>query len=507
MPLTTNKTFWVDVDNEKRRAYLAVHGDMPEAVVTYDEIVADVKALGIVLNSLGCKNIKAFVDSLNEGAQPGKVLIAQCIEPVNDQKGRLVKCYPEPEVPIKKPVAKADEVEVHEGVDTQSHYERSDIITVSKGDKLFHILPPVDGEDGEDVYGGSIPRKLGAEARFDLGINVAHDGDLIMAIDSGQLIYENDKIRINTVLKISGDVDFGVGNVNFIKDVSVVRNILDLFKVKCGGTLEVGGLIEAADVETGADLVVVGGITGKEKGTFNIGNDIRSKYITNATVLAKNDITVGIEVVNSSVNCGGRLTISNGKLVGGHTYAMGGITVKNLGSEGEILTRVEVAIDESLKSKYDEYLPKINLNNHKIKKIKQVVEPLLANQKQLNAEQKGKATELLFQTYELDDEVNVMVTELRNLYNNIQARGVEEIIVTGTLYPKVALFFPRVEAKNIKCISGPIKIYPKKVGQNQRVVAEHMSTGDTTDLGAVAGVDEFWGKLEKLIQEDEPKAK
>jgi hypothetical protein len=100
-----------------------------------------------------------------------------------------------------------------------------------------------------------------------------------------------------------------------------------------------------------------------------------------------------------------------------------------------------------------------------------------------------------------------MVTELRDLYNNIQARGVEEIIVTGTLYPKVALFFPRVEAKNIKCISGPIKIYSKKVGQNQRVVAEHMTTGETTDLGAVARVDEFWEKLEKLIQEDEPKAK
>ena len=499
MPLTANKIINVDVDAERLTATISLNGDTMPGSITADQIMAEVAELALKIDEQGKKNIQAFANQLANETLPDPVVVAQGTPPQNDQPGRIEKLYEDQTAP---PPDQKKEQDQPDQENTQSHYDRSSIITVDKGQKLLKLAPPVVGKDGLDVYGKIIQRKTGREFKVTLGQNVQQEGDTIIASCGGQFEFENQKAWVNPKLEIKGNVDFSVGNIDFAGEVVIAKGILDLFKVQSRSTIAVKGAIEAAEVCAGIDLIVTGGITGKEKGKIFAGNNIESKYITNAQVRAGQDVIVHKEIINCDLACKGRVTVENGPLVGGQTIATGGITVKQLGSEAGVPTVVEVGIDEALKLKFEEVAPEIEQKRRKAEKVKQVVEPLLQNQKFLNPEQKEKATELLYQAMELEESVDLMIEELRTIYQNTQEKAVPEIEVTSVAYQGVVVRFPRVQTTIKEAIKGPLKITPSKVNGTLKVIAVDSKSGYAHDLGASADPDDFWVSLEILLKSD-----
>ncbi|MCK5272354.1 MAG: DUF342 domain-containing protein, partial [Sedimentisphaerales bacterium] len=300
-------------------------------------------------------------------------------------------------------------------------------------------------------------------------------------------------------LEISGDVDFSVGNIDFNGEIEIRKNILDLFKVHSKSTITVHGIIEAAEIHTEKDLNGLGGIAGKEKGEISAGQNINAKYITNAHVRAGQDIKVHAEIVNCDLACKGSLTIEKGPLVGGHTLAFKGIKIKDLGSEADVKTLVEVGIDEDLRLKCDKLAPEIQLLRRKAGKVRQVVEPLLQNQKYLNSEQKEKATELIYLASELDEQAESLTEELRGDYQKTIEDGVFEIEVAGTLHTGVMIRFPRIEAFITSPLPGPLTIAPRKVEHTLQILAIDKNSGSTHTLTAGITNDPMWDTLEKLF--------
>ena len=269
------------------------------------------------------------------------------------------------------------------------------------------------------------------------GMNVRQDGDVIFAESDGQLIIQGNKVMVSPKLEIPGNVDFSTGNVNFNGEVVIAKNVLDLFSVSSSkGSVAIHGIAEAATVWAAEDLIITGGIAGKEKGVFGAGKNIESKYITNAKVRAGGTITVHSEIVNCDLACAGKLTIETGPLVGGRAVATGGAKVKELGSEAGIKTILEVGTDESLREKCLEVAPQVDIRLRKASKVRQTVEPLLANQKQLNAEQKEKACELLYSADELECEVKDLIRQLRDVYEASLEKGVPEVEILGQLHAR-----------------------------------------------------------------------
>jgi len=497
MSLTANDIIRLDVDKDKLSAIVSLNKGDEGATMTAQEILDDISQQGIMIDDTGKKNTETFAQSILEGNNPEPITVASGKPPVHDKNGRIEKLY---QAPSEESSA---EQESEESSSTQSFYDRSSIIKVEKDQEVLKIHPPIDGEDGVDVYGKPISRKLGREANASIGLNMELRGDTVVATSGGQLIDENDKFWVNPRLEIKGDVNFSIGNIDFDGEVIIGKNVLDLFVIQSKSTVSIQGMVEAAEIYAGEDIIVTGGIAGKEKGKFVAGNNLQSKYITNAHVRAKNNVVVIKEVVNCDLACDGQLNIENGSLVGGNAVVTGGVIVKQLGSDVGVKTILEVGIDEELKVKFAEVAPEVEKRRTKAAKVREVVEPLLANQKHLNNEQKEKATELVYQAYELEDSAKEMIQELRVLYEKSKENAVPEILVQGIVYNGVEIHFPKVATTLKNPIKGPLKIVSGKINGSLRVVGVDANTGSTHDLGSGTGGEDFWTQLEILLKSDE----
>jgi len=156
-----------------------------------------------------------------------------------------------------------------------------------------------------------------------------------------------------------------------------------------------------------------------------------------------------------------------------------------------------------VKLKFLQVAPEIEARRRKAAKVRDVVEPLLANQKHLNGHQKEKATELLYQAYELEDSVKKMIDELRELYEEAKEKAVPEIKVQGIAYNGVEIHFPKVATTLKDPVKGPLKIVPGKRNGSLRVLGIDEKTGSTHDLGSGTGGEDFWTQLDILLKSDE----
>jgi len=483
----------VNISNDKLVATLSLHAAEPPDNITSEKILNQIRSMKIILDDEGKKAVEDFVAKLAGKEIPESVVIARGRKPEPDQPGKI-------EILFLKPLEPDHQPEESQEASRHSHYDRSSIVVVKEGQKLLRLLPPEQGQNGVDVFGEEIPRKLTTEAQLHLGPNVRQEDDIVYATCNGKVEYSNGKVWVDSMLEISGNVDFSIGNIDFPGDIHIGKNVLDLFQIKGGADIVVCGAVEAAEIHAQQDMVVTGGIAGKDKGIFSAGRDIKSKYITNAKVQAGRNIEVTKEIVHCDLVCQGRLIIENGDLIGGHTIATGGATVKTLGSEANVKTIIELGIDHELQEKYREFAPEIQQRRRKAEKVKQVVEPLLQNQKHLSFEQKEKATELLFQADELEDSTEQILEQLRQINRKNEEHTLPEVVVSGAIYSGCVIRFPRVQTTITTALSGPVKIVPRKVDAALRIVVVDERTGLVQDLGGNPWEGEFWENLDKLLR-------
>jgi uncharacterized protein (DUF342 family) len=216
---------------------------------------------------------------------------------------------------------------------------------------------------------------------------------------------------------------------------------------------------------------VGGGISGKEKGRCQAGRDVRAKYIRNAVVEAGRDVIVDKEISQSRVICGGKAQVEDGAILAGHVTATGGITCQAAGSSSGVLTVLEAGIDESVRRLVAEQAPKIEAEIAQIAKVRATIEPLLRNRKTLSAEQKEKATELLFNAGELEERNRQTIQMLQRRREETAARSVAEILVKQVLFAGVTIRLAGLETTIATPIRGPVRITLRKSGNVQRIVA------------------------------------
>lgn len=231
-------------------------------------------------------------------------------------------------------------------------------VQVEIGDVLAEKVMPIEGKNGMDVRGTVLEADQGKIPVFKFGKNVGEtpDGMTLMALKSGRLEYSADRIQINDVLVVSGNVDTTTGNIRFLGDVVVHGDIKSGFDVYCDGSLEVMGVIEAANVNIGKDLVVKGGIQGNTRFLIEVGGNILCKFIENASIFSKGDIVTDF-IVHSKVNCGGTITVKGkkGLVVGGELHAKTELNADIIGSYMGTKTLIEIGLDPNKRERLEAY--------------------------------------------------------------------------------------------------------------------------------------------------------
>jgi len=293
---------------------------------------------------------------------------------------------------------------------------------VVEGQALARKVQAQQGVPGRTVTGKLLPAKNGKDLPLPLGKNVhtSEDGLTIIADVNGEATYINNKINVETVYTINGDVDLKSGNQFFLGTIVVIGNVEDGFSVKATGNIEVRGNVGKAEISAEGDVIVHQGITGKGSGTVTAGKNVWAKFIENAQV-------------NAGENCEE-------------------INAKSIGSpSGGAETILEVGSDPKSKVKMDELDVKLKTLQRQIDELDKNIYTLNETKRQrktLPDDRQAVLDELVHKRDELAGEVSSLKTEYDSILvylNNLKVRG--KVSVSGRIYPGTEIVIRDIHEK------------------------------------------------------------
>lgn len=225
----------------------------------------------------------------------------------------------------------------------------SSVTVVIKNQLLAEKIPCTEGTDGVTVRGAPLKAKKGKDRPLPAGAGTqpSEDGLRLHAMIDGNLILKGGKLHVAPVFQVDGDVDYSVGNIDFIGSVLVNGAVREGFKIVTSGDIEVRGVVEGAHLESKSDIVITGGIRGMNKAEIRADGDITAGFIDQAHVRSNQNINVNNAVLHSDLAAHGAINVLGGQkaqLAGGKTQAGMEVVCLTLGSEMGTKTEVIVGV-------------------------------------------------------------------------------------------------------------------------------------------------------------------
>jgi len=218
------------------------------------------------------------------------------------------------------------------------------IHNVEEGGVICRIIDPTDGTPGRTVQDKEIPARRGREAEIPKGRNtdISKDGGALVATITGHVEFSGREFNVKPVLDIPGNVDFSVGNIDFLGDVRIHGDVCSGFTVKATGTINVEGVVEACTIEAGKDLILVKGVQGNNQAVIRSMGNVFAKYLESSSIYAKVNLDTEC-LINCTVYCDGNVSVNSGhkSIIGGRVSAArevsAGVVGSRTGSQTEIL--------------------------------------------------------------------------------------------------------------------------------------------------------------------------
>lgn len=295
------------------------------------------RAEGVEMGAAVLGNLQELMANPPANDRPQRVVIAQATAPVHGLDGWVEWTIDQ---------KNQQDAGQDEAVD---FYARSAYITVKPGDKLGVVHPPTDGSDGRDVLGKTLAAKPGKAVSLKLDESISRNakGELI-AQREGVLCRTGELAAVRQLIEIPEYVDFSTGNIDFVGDVVVSKGVRDLFVVKATGSIHVKGLIEAATMVAGADLVAEGGMAGRNRGSVDIQGNLIARYLDNVRGDVRGDLKVEREAINCDLVVHGGVQSPTGMLIGGRLVIVGAINIATVGSPAGVATELVLGTVPSL---------------------------------------------------------------------------------------------------------------------------------------------------------------
>lgn len=264
-----------------------------------------------------------------------KIEVAKGLPPVYGEDG-TVTYY------VKKDVDYHPEYSLEGTVD----YKNLDYFQmVKKGQILAELTKETEGSEGMNIYNGVMPTKNGRAASSPIGKNthLEQDDTVLVADCDGVIRFLRDTIDVNDMLKINSNVDQLTGNIRFTGDVNIEGDVSDGYSVTSGGNIIVKGVVEDATIDAAGDVHISKGINGGGKNLINVGGNLKCKYIEHANISVEGNISADY-IIDSVVTCKGNIELAGSRelIVGGDVKVLGELIAKDIGSESERLTKIEV---------------------------------------------------------------------------------------------------------------------------------------------------------------------
>ncbi len=352
------KQIKVSLKNDDLEAYINVpfvgEKDTLKATLTVDDARKALRNNEVVNGVLGNELERIFSESVFDE----DILVASGTPPKHGENAKI-EFYFETELEFKLREDKDGRIDYH---------ETSVLVNVRKGDQLCRRSPPTEGLPGRSVTDKEIPPKEGKDWVVPDGPNTEFapgDPNLLIASTNGCVTLNTSKlVEVKPKLEIKGSVDYSTGNIKFIGSLIIANDVKSGFKVNVSGDLEIGGVVEDAEVEAGGNALVKKGFIGHGKGLIKTGGDLTIKFAQNQNIICDGDLNTGGELMHCKGKVGGNLSASGrkGAIIGGEWEVAGSVEAMQIGSVSYTQTLVAVGCDFRLQER------KVEINQE-VKKI------------------------------------------------------------------------------------------------------------------------------------------
>lgn len=184
-------------------------------------------------------------------------------------------------------------------------HERGSFTPVEKGELIAEITLHTSGTAGKNVSGGAIPATAGQRASLTAGegASLVAEGTELRATRGGDLRRKQDRIEVTDLIRVAGNLDFGMGSIECEGSVRVEGDVLPEFHIRAGGDLVIRqGAIRGSRITA--------------KGNIKVG------YVSNSYVECESEVSILKEVLHSTVLSEDAITLSaTGRVVGGRLHA------------------------------------------------------------------------------------------------------------------------------------------------------------------------------------------
>ncbi|MBR1672804.1 MAG: DUF342 domain-containing protein [Fretibacterium sp.] len=335
-------------------------------------------------------------------------------------------------------------------------WSRSTLVTVHPGQEVAVKHPLELGTNGVSVIGTPVKAATVKNTDFAFGEGLAKaksDPLLLVATADGQLKNHRGKLVVLPELDVPGDVDFGIGSIDFTGAVRIRGSVRAGFHVAAQGNIDVHGMVEGADVDSQDSVTIHGGVRAMGKGTVRASGDVSVNFADQATIRSGGNIVVKNAILHSHLYAQKSvLVLGSGKksqIAGGRIEAGLEVSCHVLGSEMGTKTEVVVGLPP-------EQIEKRRILQTEVKRCEENlerVEPNLALLKKLEAagqldDQKRSMmmnlTKMKFQLQAALESMKIELNDLEYQLGSVRDRGivrVKEICYSGVIISIRGIFY------------------------------------------------------------------
>lgn len=323
----------------------------------------------------------------------------------------------------------------------------SSVTVVMKNQMLAEKIPATEGMDGVTVKGTVLKAKKGKDRPLPAGAGTyaSEDGMHLFSLIDGNLVLKGGKLHVVPVFQVDGDVDYSVGNINFIGAVLVNGAVREGFEIVSSGDIEIRGVVEGAHLSTTGNISITGGIRGMNKAKIEADGNITVGFIDQAHVRSGQSITVTNAVLHSDLAAHGNITVLGGQksqIAGGKAQAGREIVCLTLGSEMGTKTEVIVGVLAELTERKKQLLALLAETEEKCEKIEANLSFLkkLEAAGQLDENKRALMISLTKAKFQLQSQLGSAKDELRIIEEQMENSKPKGCVrVKGVCYPGVTV--------------------------------------------------------------------
>lgn len=224
------------------------------------------------------------------------------------------------------------------------YYNSLKLAMVKENDLFAVYNPPTSGEFGYTIFSEMLTPVKGRDigALRGSGFTRSENGLEYRASYDGRIIRNENKITIEKLFRVKGDLNLEKGNINFNGDVEITGDVRSGLCIEAEGNVFIHGHVGSCRIKAGKDITIQKGVQGRNKCFIEAGGNVMCSFVERCTINAKGNIYADY-ILDSTVTAQNQVLLESksGLVLGGVVTGILGVKVKEAGNDKETPTVIQ----------------------------------------------------------------------------------------------------------------------------------------------------------------------